>query len=106
MLLMPPTFQFNVETEKQFTNDLLFALDFISLSALNLKYLYFLKKKKTTFFSLATKCERKVKVLVTQLCSNLCDPIDCSLPVSSVHGIFPGKNIGVEIAISFSRGSF
>ena len=36
---MPPTFQFTVETEKQFTNDLLFALEFIYLSALNLKYL-------------------------------------------------------------------
>ena len=29
----------------------------------------------------------KVKVLVTQLCQTLCDPMDCSLPVSSVHGI-------------------
>ena len=25
----------------------------------------------------------------------LCDPMDCSLPDSSVHGIFPGKNTGV-----------
>ena len=41
MLLMPQTFQFTIETEKQFTNYLLFALDFIYLSALNLKYLYF-----------------------------------------------------------------
>ena len=24
-----------------------------------------------------------------------CDPMDCSLPGSSVHGIFPGKNTGV-----------
>ena len=29
----------------------------------------------------------KVKVLVTQLCLTLCDPIDCSPPGSSVHGI-------------------
>ena len=28
----------------------------------------------------------KVKVLVTQLCPTLCDPMDCSLPDSSVHG--------------------
>ena len=26
-------------------------------------------------------------VLVTQLCLTLCDPMDCSLPGSSVHGI-------------------
>ena len=33
--------------------------------------------------------------LATQSCPTLCDPIDCSLPGSSVHGIFPGKNTGV-----------
>ena len=41
---------------------------------------------------------------VTQLCPTLCDPMDCSLPGSSVHGIF--QAIVLEwIAISFSRGS-
>ena len=30
-----------------------------------------------------------------QSCLILCDPMDCSLPVSSVHGIFPGNNTGV-----------
>ena len=34
-------------------------------------------------------------VLVTQSCSILCNPIDCSLPGSSVHGDSPGKNTGV-----------
>ena len=29
----------------------------------------------------------EVKVLVTQSCPNLCDPMNCSLPDSSVHGI-------------------
>ena len=28
-------------------------------------------------------------------CPALCDPMDCSLPVSSVHGDPPGKNTGV-----------
>ena len=32
---------------------------------------------------------------VSQLCRTLCDPMDYSSPVSSVHGLFPGKNIGV-----------
>ena len=41
-------------------------------------------------------------MLVTQSCQTLCDPIDCSLPGSSVHGIF--QAIVLEwIAISFSR---
>ena len=34
-------------------------------------------------------------VLVSQSCLTLCDPMDCSLPGSSIHGIFPGKIIGV-----------
>ena len=41
---------------------------------------------------------------VAQLCLTLCDPMDCSLPGSPVHGIF--QAIVLEwIAISFSRGS-
>ena len=41
---------------------------------------------------------------VVQSCPTLCDPMDCSLPGSSVHGIF--QAIVLEwIAISFSRGS-
>ena len=31
-----------------------------------------------------------------QSCPNLCDPIDCRLPGSSVHSDFPGKNTGVD----------
>ena len=42
---------------------------------------------------------------VAQLCPTLCDTMDCSLPGSSVHGIFLA--IVLEwIAISFSRGIF
>ena len=48
--------------------------------------------------------ERKLESEVAQSCPTLCDPIDCSLPGSSVHGIF--QAIVLEwIAISFSRGS-
>ena len=41
---------------------------------------------------------------VTQSCRTLCDPVDCSLSSSSVHGIFQGRVLE-WIAISFSRGS-
>ena len=33
--------------------------------------------------------------LATQSCLNLCDLMDCSPPLSSVHGDSPGKNTGV-----------
>ena len=41
---------------------------------------------------------------VTQSCLTLCDPMDCSLPGSSVHGIFQAGILEC-LAISFSRGS-
>ena len=36
--------------------------------------------------------EKKVKVLVAQSCLTLWDPMECSLPNSSVHGILLAKN--------------
>ena len=49
------------------------------------------------------KKERKKEIEVAQLCLTLCNPMDCSLSGSSVHGIFQAR---VEwIAISFFRGS-
>ena len=45
-----------------------------------------------------------VCVLVAQLCLTFCDPVDCSLPDSSVHGIFQAR-ILVWVVILFSRGS-
>ena len=45
--------------------------------------------------------ERKESV-ITQLCLTLCDPMDCSPPGSSVHGIHQAR-ILEWVAISFSR---
>ena len=41
---------------------------------------------------------------VAQSCLTLCDPVDCSPPDSSVHGISQAR-IMEWVAISFSRGS-
>ena len=53
-----------------------------------------------------TKIPRAVqcgqKVLVAQLCLTLCDPMDCILPGSSVHGILQVR-ILEWVAISFSQ---
>ena len=48
--------------------------------------------------------EWKVKVLVTQLRLTLFDPMDCSLPCSSVHGILEARKLE-WVAISFSSRS-
>ena len=44
----------------------------------------------------------KVKVLVTQLCPTLCDPMDCSPPGSSAHGILQARILVLSVAIPFS----
>ena len=46
-----------------------------------------------------------VKMLVTQSCPIHCDPMDCSPPGSSVHGILQAT-ILEWVAIPFFRGSF
>ena len=46
----------------------------------------------------------KVKVLITQLCPALCNPMDYSRPGSSVHGILQSRTLE-WVAIPFSRGS-
>ena len=38
----------------------------------------------------------KVKVLVTQSCPTLCDPMDCSLPWLLCPWNSPGKNTGMD----------
>ena len=52
------------------------------------------------------KCQGKflVFVLVAQLWTTLCDPMEYSLPGSSVHGILQAR-ILEWVAISFSKGS-
>ena len=46
--------------------------------------------------------EKKVKVV--QLCPTFCDPMDCSPPDSSVHGILQARILEC-VAMPFSRGS-
>ena len=63
---------------------------FSCLSKHNSQYVYYVKWKKS------------VKVLVTQLCLTLCDPMDCSLPGSFAHGIFQARVLEWG-AIAFSE---
>ena len=46
----------------------------------------------------------RLEVLVSQSCLTLCNPMDCSLPGSSVHGFLQAR-ILEWVAIPFSRGS-
>ena len=57
-----------------------------------------LGRQRISFCSIRKECE------VTQSCPTLCDPVDCSPPGSSVHGILQAR-ILEWVAISFSLGS-
>ena len=57
-----------------------------------------------TFLSFISRLLVAIWSEVAQLCLTLCDPMDCSLPRSSVHGIFQA-GVLQWVAISFSRAS-
>ena len=52
-----------------------------------------------------THAESESESEVTRSCPTLCDPVDCSPPGSSTHGILQAR-ILEWVAISFSRGIF
>ena len=54
---------------------------------------------------LLTLKTKQVKMLVTQLCLTLWDPMDCSLPGSSVHGILQARLLEWVARIPFLRRS-
>ena len=56
------------------------------------------------FVILSNTCESESDNEVAQSCPTLCDPMDWSLPGSSVHGIFQA-GVLEWVPISFSRGS-
>ena len=58
-----------------------------------------MKSSLPTYWMCNPKC-----VKVAQSCPTLCNPMDCSLPRSSVHGILQTR-ILQWVAVPFSRGS-
>ena len=55
-------------------------------------------------WNLTGHCKSTMRSEVAQSCLTLFDPMDCSLPRSSVRGIFQSRVLE-WVAISFSRGS-
>ena len=72
-----------------------------SIHPLKTYYVISIVKKTSSYFP---KSYMKDKVKVTQSCLTLCDPVDCSPPGSSVHGILQAR-ILEWVAYHFSRGS-
>ena len=62
------------------------------------------RQKLDSFDISAPESESESESEVAQLCLTLWDPMDCSLPGSSVHEIFQARVLE-WVAISFSRQS-
>ena len=63
----------------------------------------FLRSRGQFYYFLVRSCQVKCSE-VTQSCPTLCDPMNYSLPCSSIHVIFQ-ERVLEWVAISFSRGS-
>ena len=75
------------------------------LNMLSRLVITFLPRNKSLFISWLQLPSVVILVTkVTQSCPTLCDPMDCSPPGSSVHGILQARVLE-GVAISFSRGS-
>ena len=69
------------------------------------QFIYILPRSgQRTELLLRENCTQCVSVLVAQLYLTLCDPMDCSLPGPSVHGILQAR-ILEWVAVLFSSGS-
>ena len=61
-----------------------------------------IKKRWQEYTGKKKKRRKKERKKIAQSCPTLCDPMDCSLPGSSVHGIFQARVLE-WVAISFSN---
>ena len=59
--------------------------------------------KRSVFIPIPKKNESECESEVAQLCPTLCNPMDCSPPGSSLHGILQARLLE-WVAIAFSRG--
>ena len=91
---------------------LLFETFWFSFNSVLLMFIYAVEYRCGLFFShcciifhfMSKKVKTTVKVLFVQLCLNLCDPMDFSLPGSYIHGISQGRSLEC-VTIPFTRGS-
>ena len=80
-------------------SDFHFLTSFLPTVALTKRLIY------AKFSALCFICDLYALCCVPQSCQTVCDPVNCSLPGSSLHGIFQGRKLE-QVVISCSRGSF
>ena len=67
-----------------------------------IKELFSIRSEFSFFFHSVMPKQLESESEVTQLCPTLCDPMGCSPPGSSVHGILQARVLE-QVAIPFSR---
>ena len=72
---------------------------FKNILFISMKYYFGTLKKLLMFFPMCELCWKTCKMyyMHAQSCPTLCDPMDCSLSGSSVHGILQSKNYWSEL---------
>ena len=81
-------------------------LSWISYQMVNYHFSgHFLYFRIHTILNCSVELKSEGESEVAQSCPTLCDPMDCSLPGSSVHGIFQARILEL-VAISFCRSSW
>ena len=78
----------NTEKKKADWGEILISLWYFLLTFYVLFH-YILKTMQRLFITTVNTCESESEV--AQSCPTFCDPMDCSLPGSSVHGIFQAR---------------
>ena len=68
-------------------------------------YLYLNKSKRVLTINYDYGFKIRIHCMRAQSCLTLCNPVDSSLPGSSVHGILQTRKLE-QVAISYSRGFF
>ena len=108
------SFSFNISSSNEHSGLISFRMDWLDLLAVQGTLKSLLKHHSSKSINSSVLIINHANLLISlvihrkrevaQSCPTLCDPMDCSLPGSSVHGIFRARVLE-WVAIFFCRGS-
>ena len=100
--ILPMELPYNLDKSNNLCLNCYTWVNFFSEINLGINKYLFCWELTITFFPFNFLCESESEV--TQSCPTLCDPVNCSLPGSSILGILQARILGC-VAISFAMGT-